>query len=204
MASTEDSDSSESESACPAWGCVECDVNRSHMCDLKMATPTNTALRASLPAKAPPRDPPPPSPSHVATLPSPQPPNHKTRGTQEQADSSPVSTMQGLVEKMITGPPGDSDKRVKFQALCSTGEAVWVPQGTGVTFLGLAAGGISSVVYFPWLSTVLAQEHLQENQRCGQSIARVALSTISACAGEPMHASVAKNIQFFCGHRRWG
>ena len=180
VASTEDSDSSESEAACPAWGCVECDVNRSHMCDLKMATPTNTALRASLPPKAPP----------------------KTRGTQEQADSSdssPVSTMQGLVEKMITGPPGDSDKRVKFQALCSTGEAVWVPQGTGVTFLGLAAGGISSVVYFPWLSTVLAQEHLQENQRCGQSIARVALSTINACAGEPMHAAIAKAGNFFMG-----
>ena len=175
VASTEDSDSSESEAACPAWGCVECDVNRSHMADLKMATPTNKALRASLPA-------------------------FKTRGTQEQADSSdssPVSTMQGLVEKMITGPPGDSDKRVKFQALCSTGQAVWVPQGTGVTFLGLAAGGISSVVYFPWLSAVLAQEHLQENQRCGQSIARVALSTINACAGEPMHAAIAKADKFF-------
>ena len=171
VASTEDSDSSESEAACPAWGCVECDVNRSHMCGLKFATPTNTALRASLPAK---------------------------RGTQEQPDSSPVSTMQGLVEKMIAGPRGGED-RVKFQVVCSTGEAVWVPQGTGVTFLGLAAGGISSVVYFPWLSAALAQEHLQENQRCGQSIARVALSTIKACAGEPMHAAIAKADKFFMG-----
>jgi hypothetical protein len=83
----------------------------------------------------------------------------------------PIATMRDLEYRMLAG---DDPGRVKLQALCSSGEAVWVPQGTAVALFGLADGGMSAVLYSPWLCYAIADEHMMRNAICARSIARVA------------------------------
>ena len=90
-----------------------------------------------------------------------------------------MPTLEALGEQMVTGVnPYAVSSRIKFKAMCTREQVLWVPQGTCVGLLGLASGGTSAVAYFPWLSSNLALEHMANSEHAARCIANVAMSTI--------------------------
>ena len=87
--------------------------------------------------------------------------------------------------------------RVRFQVYAASGSALWVPQGIALALFGIAEGGYSSVVFFPWLSMALAEEHRASNEICGKSIAQVSVHTLRRKEGETVYHNAQAAVPFF-------
>ena len=118
----------------------------------------------------------------------------------QDAEQQPCTTMQGLVDKSLSlagRDPADSASRVRFQVYAASGSALWVPQGIALALFGIAEGGYSSVVFFPWLSMALAEEHRASNEICGKSIAQVSVHTLRRKEGETAYHNAQAAVPFF-------
>ena len=102
----------------------------------------------------------------------------------------------GVGTSLAGRDPADSASRVRFQVYAASGSALWVPQGIALALFGIAEGGYSSVVFLPWLSMALAEEHRASNEICGKSIAQVSVHTLRRKEGETAYNAQAA-VPFF-------
>ena len=93
--------------------------------------------------------------------------------------------------------PAEFVNRVRFRVYAASGSALWVPQGIALALFGIAEGGYSSVVFFPWLSMALAEEHRASNEICGKSIAQVSVHTLRRKEGETVYHNAQAAVPFF-------